>query len=362
LDDRSWLLYGAYGYTGRHIAEKASRVEPRPVLAGRDRGKTRAIADALDCPARAFPLDAPADIARQLEGVRLVLNCAGPFSATAGPMIEACLAAGVHYLDITGEIAVIESAAQCHDRAVAAGVSVIPAVGFDVVPSDCLAAMLAERLPSATRLQLAFTFTGGVSPGTAKTMLEGLASGAWVRVDGRLVRAAWAEKTIEVPFPDGPRQAVTVPWGDVAAAWHSTGIGNIEVFLAMAPGRIRWLRFARRLFPAMKSRPFAAQARWGIGRFVAGPSAERNATSRSWLWGRVEDASGQRAEATLEAPGGYPITVSAALASVDRVLAGAAPIGFSTPSKAFGAEFVLGLPGTELRWIDGEARPVSGGE
>jgi short subunit dehydrogenase-like uncharacterized protein len=145
---------------------------------------------------------------------------------------------------------------------------------------------------------------------------------------------------------------VTVPWGDVATAWYSTGIGNIEVYLAMAPGRTGWLRSARWLFPALKFRPLHAFLRWGIRQFVAGPSAERNAASRSRLWGRVEDASGGRAEATLETPGGYPITVAAALASVERVLAGAAPTGFLTPSKAFGSDFVLTLPGTELRWTD----------
>jgi short subunit dehydrogenase-like uncharacterized protein len=351
MDHDAWLLYGAYGYTGRRIAEKASRFGLRPVLAGRDAGRTRALADALDCPARTFSLDTPTEIAKQLAGVRVVLNCAGPFSATAAPMIEACLEAGVHYLDITGEIAVIEAAAQRHERAVAAGVTLIPAVGFDVVPSDCLAAMLAQRLPGATRLEIAFTFTGGVSPGTAKTMLEGLSRGAWVRVEGRLVRVPWAANTIEVPFPDGPRQAVTVPWGDVASAWHSTGIGNIEVYLAMAPRQIRRLRLARWLFPATGLRPFDAFLRWGIRRFVAGPSAQRNEESRSWLWGRVENPRGERAEAALRTPGGYRITVSAALASVERVLAGAAPAGFSTPSKAFGSDFVLKLPGTELRWI-----------
>ena len=81
---------------------------------------------------------------------------------------------GGHYLDITGEIPVIEAAASRHDRAVKAGVCLIPAVGFDVVPSDCLAAMLARRLPDATELILAFTGVSRLSTGTAKTMLEGL--------------------------------------------------------------------------------------------------------------------------------------------------------------------------------------------
>ncbi len=351
MDSRDWLLYGAYGYTGRHIAEESRRRGMRPVLAGRDAGKVRALAAELDCPAKVFPLDSPERVAENLSGMCAVLNCAGPFSATAAPMIEACLKAGAHYLDITGEIAVIEAAAQLHDRAAAAGVSVIPAVGFDVVPSDCLAAMLAQRLPGATRLQLAFTFSGSVSPGTAKTMLEGLPGGGRVRVDGQIVRVPWAWKTIEVPFPEGPRQAVSVPWGDVASAWHSTGIGNIEVYLAMPRRQIGWLRRMRWAFPAFELQPLQSLFRWWITRLVAGPSAEEHAASRSWLWGRVEDSAGNRAEALLKTPGGYPLTVSAALACMERVLAGTAPAGFSTPAKAFGADLVLQISGTELRWL-----------
>ena len=223
-----WLLYGASGYTGRRIAEEARRRGLRPILAGRDPRKIRSLAERLGCPARVFPLRSVAGITEDLEGVRAVLNCAGPFSATAEPMMDACLAAGVHYLDITGEIAVIEAAAARHQRAVAAGVSLIPAVGFDVVPSDCLAAMLAERLPGATHLQLAFRLTGSPSAGTAKSMLEALPRGGRARIAERIVRVPVAWKTREIPFRDGRRMAVTVPWGDVASAWHTTGIPNVE--------------------------------------------------------------------------------------------------------------------------------------
>lgn len=350
MDNGNWLLYGAYGYTGRRIAEEARCRGMRPVLAGRDADKVRCLAAQLDCVGKAFSLDSVEQAAENLSGMRAVLNCAGPFPATAVPMIEACLKAGVHYLDITGEIEAIEAAAARHERAVAAGISLIPAVGFDVVPSDCLAAMLANRLPAAHRLQLAFTFTGSVSPGTAKTMLEAIPNGGRARVDGRIVRVPWAWKTIEVPFPEGPRQAVSVPWGDVAAAWHSTGIGNIEVYLAMPPRQIRWLRRMRWMFPAFRLRPVQSFLRWWITRRVAGPSREEYAASRCWLWGRAEDAAGSRVEALLRTPGGYPLTVSAALACIERVLAGTAPAGFSTPSRAFGADLVRQLAGTELNW------------
>lgn len=351
MGDRSWLLYGAYGYTGRRIAEEAHRRGLRPVLAGRDAAKTQALATALGCPARVFSLDSAEAIAAHLAGVRAVLHCAGPFSATAVPMIEACLRAKVHYLDITGEIAVIEAAAQRHERAAGAGVTLLSAVGFDVVPSDCLAAMLAQKLPGATHLQLAFTFSGKVSPGTAKTMLEGLPQGGRMRIDGRIVRVPWAWKTIEVPLPEGRCEAVSLPWGDVASAWHSTGIPNVEVYLVAPPAQIRWMRRLRPLLPALRLRWLHGLSRWAIRRWAAGPSEADEAAGASRIWGCVRDVQGNRVEAALQTPAGYRLTVVAALASLERVLAGGAPPGFCTPSKAFGPEFILAIPGTAVQWL-----------
>src|SRR4029079_18299195 len=97
---------------------------------------------------------------------------------------DGCLLAHSHYLDITGEIAAIELAAACNDKALAAGITLLPAVGFDVVPSDCLAAILAERLPGADKLELAFTALDKLSRGTARTILEMLPKGGRVRMDG----------------------------------------------------------------------------------------------------------------------------------------------------------------------------------
>ena len=344
-----WMLYGANGYTGRLIAEEATRRGMKPILAGRNRERVEALARELGCPSRVFALGDAAGVGEQLAGVRAVLHCAGPFSATAEPMMAGCLRAGVHYLDITGEIPVIEAAAARHREAVDAGVALIPAVGFDVVPSDCLAAMLARRLPGATQLLLAFTGTGTISPGTAKTMLEGLPHGGRVRVDNEITKVPAAWKSMEVPFREGLRTAVTIPWGDVASAWHSTGIPNIEVYLAMSRRQIRWLRRMRLLLPAFRLPLVQPVLRYGVRRFMVGPSAKERRVSRGSFWARVCDPEGNSVEATLQTPGGYTLTALTALASLEKVLAGEAPAGFSTPSKAFGAEFILGIPDTDFR-------------
>ena len=345
-----FLLYGAYGYTGRRIAVEAAGRGLEFILAGRDAARLEPLSAQLARPHRAFPLEGPEKIAEQLSGVRAVLNCAGPFSATAEPLIDACLRAGVHYLDVTGEIDVIEAAARHDAAARQAGLSVIPAVGFDVVPSDCLAAMLANRLPAARLLQLAFSGVGQPSPGTTRTMLEGLPRGGRARRAGRISKVPLAWKSREIPFPAGRQWAMTIPWGDVASAWHTTGIPNIEVYLAMPRAKIAWLRGLRWLVePALKFLPAAALV--PVVRGIAAGAHPGGEETPCGFWGRVSDDEGRSAEATLETLGSYRLTVLTALAALERVLAGRAPPGFQTPARAFGRNLILEIPGSRLQWL-----------
>jgi short subunit dehydrogenase-like uncharacterized protein len=352
------LIYGANGYAGGLIAREAARRGLRPIIAGRDTEAIERLATELNRPHRVFELVASDAAALHLAGARAVMNCAGPFIETATPMIEACLAAKVHYLDITGEIDVIERAAKCRERAVAAGISVISAVGFDVVPSDCLAAMLAAELPTANRLQLAFT-VGAVSRGTAKTVLETIAHGGRARVNGRIRWAPVGWKTIDVLFPDGTQSAVSIPWGDVASAYYSTGIPNIETYVALPPDRICRLKRVRWFFPLLRIRPLRRWLEHLVESHVEGPSAKELEEDHAALWGRASDAGGRAVEATMTVPGGYELTVLTALASVERVLAGQTPAGFSTPSRAFGKDFILSIPGTEMKSVGREELEVS---
>ena len=150
-----WMIYGANGYTGRLIAQEAKARGLSPVLAGRS-DAVAALARQLGLAHRRFDLDDRDAVRGGLDGIGLVLHCAGPFSATAAPMLEGCLAVGAHYLDITGEIDVFAHCHAQHARAQTAGIVVLPGAGFDVVPTDCLAAQLKRELPSATHLVLAF--------------------------------------------------------------------------------------------------------------------------------------------------------------------------------------------------------------
>lgn len=346
----NWMIYGANGYTGRLMAEAAAGQGLSPILAGRNEAAIAELAEALKLGARVFSLDDSQAMRDAIRDCRLVLHCAGPFSVTSGPMIEACLAEGVHYLDITGEISVFARAHLQSDEARRRDVLLVPGVGFDVVPSDCLAARLVQSLPAATHLALAFDAGGGPSPGTAKTATEGLAKGGCIRRDGELRRVPAAWRTRTIPFADGQRMAVTIPWGDVYTAYVSTGVPNIEVYMAMPPRRIAQLRRMRLMRPLLGLAPVQSLLKRRIERGVSGPSPERRAASKTELWGEATSADGRRASATMTTPNGYDVTVIAALAISRHVLESDVEGGYYTPSLLMGADFAESLPGVSLKF------------
>lgn len=339
------VIYGANGYTGDLVAREARARGLEIVVAGRNEAAVAALGRELGAPHRAFSLDDPAAVAAGLAGTRAVVHCAGPFAHTWRAMVEGCLRARVHYLDVTGEVAVFEALAARGAAAETAGVVLLPGAGFDVVPSDCLAAHLARRLPGAEHLTLAFASSGGLSRGTLTTMTENAHRGGLVRRRGVLtpVPAGWRTRAID--FGRGPRLAVTIPWGDVSTAFHSTGIPNIEVYAAAPPRTVWTLRASRLLAPvlALPSVRRALVAR--VRRGPAGPSAERRERSTSVLWGEVRDAEGRTATARLFAPDGYTLTARTAVAAARRVVDDPPRPGFQTPSRAFGPDFVLEIEG-----------------
>jgi|CXWL01.1.fsa_nt_gi short subunit dehydrogenase-like uncharacterized protein len=343
----TFLIYGATGYTGGLIAREAARRGLRPILAGRRAEAVEVLGRELGLSTRAFALEDPALLAEGLADVAAVMHCAGPFGRTSRPMVDACLARGVHYLDITGEMGVFEALAARDGEARSAGAMLLPGAGFDVVPSDCLAAHLARRLPGAVRLALGFEALGRPSHGTATTMLENLPHGGAVRRGGRIVRVPHAYRTRTIDFGRGGRRAVTIPWGDVSTAFHSTGIPDIEVYMAAPLGLRLGLRVARHLRAVLGSRAVQGFLQRRIDAGPSGPSAEHRAHRRSRLWGEVADAAGRTAVSRLSGPESYDLTVLTTLAALERVLAGDAKPGFQTPSRAFGADFILSIPGVE---------------
>lgn len=234
-----WMIYGAYGYTGELIAREAIARGMTPVLAGRRSEPVSSLAQELGLEHRAFGLENPDLLTSGLENMTLVLHSAGPYSATSGPMVEGCLKTGAHYLDITGEIRVFESLHARDEEARNAGVIILPGVGFDVVPTDCLAARLASCVDRPTTLELAFRTTGSITQGTAKGVVESMGYPNLVRRGGQIVEVPMGSLLRDVPFSDKTRFGLSIPWGDVSTAYYSTGIPDITVYRTMHPTRAR---------------------------------------------------------------------------------------------------------------------------
>ena len=208
-----------------------------------------------------------------------------------------------------------------------------------------MAAHLKSRLPSATHLSLGFQSNGRTSHGTASTMVENLDAGGAVRRGGKItpVPSAYLSRTID--FGRGPAGAVTIPWGDVSTAFYSTGIGDIEVFIALPMSARLGLWATRFLRPILASGFVKKQLQTRIDTAPRGPTPAQRERSRSFLWGEVTDTAGQKRVSRLQTPDGYTLTAMAGVAIAQAALAGKLPHGFQTPAMALGADFVLSLPG-----------------
>lgn len=341
------MIYGANGYSGQLIAEQAKGQGIPIVVAGRNHVAVNEVADLYGCPARVFDLDKPSKVQANLKDIDVLINCAGPFSHTAKAMILACIATGTHYLDITGEVDVFEYAHSglIDQKATEAGVVVCPGVGFDVIPTDCMAAALKQAMPDAVHLTLAFAGGSAMSPGTAKSSVEAMAQGLRVRQNGRITQVS--QRTREVDFGQGKKLCMGISWGDISTAYHSTGIPNIEVYIPASPkivDRMKMLSRMRLLFKL----PFVQNALKSIvDKKVTGPSANTRSMNPTSLWGEVVNERGQRIQARLKTLNGYDVTQYGAVYVTQQLLNGTAlKRGSVTPSLLLGEDLASKLPGS----------------
>jgi short subunit dehydrogenase-like uncharacterized protein len=344
------MIYGAYGYSGRLVAELARELGLTPVLAGRDAVKVRELADELECEHRVFDLVDPQEIAAQIEDIDCVIHCAGPFSATSAPMIDACLDARSHYFDITGEIQVFEHAhsSRIDEAARDAGIAICPGIGFDVVPTDCIAKTLADEMPDATRLDLGFHGSMSISPGTAKTIVERLGDGTNARRDGKLVNIPVNVRTID--YGRGPRRSMSVPWGDVSTAWYTTGIADITVYWPATDAMIQSFKLADLVRPLLGLRVLQYPLKSLIDWNVRGPSQEQRDRAPVHVWGEARNDAGDTVTARMTTPNGYTVTQLAPIAIVKHLLEREIAAGSTTPALLMGKNFASSLEGSsEIR-------------
>ena len=338
------LIYGASGYTGKLIARVAVEQGLKPILAGRNLERVRAVAEPLGLESLAVDLANNAQLDVSMKNFSVVLCVAGPFSATSRPMADACIRNRVHYLDITGEIDVFEALAARDAEAKEVSVMLLPGAGFDVVPSDCLAAHLKRRLPDAFDLKIYLEINANVSRGTAKTMIEAIAAGTRMRRGGRLVSHDRAEVG-SCDFGEGERATFQVSWGDVATAFHSTGIPDIEVHFEATSAAKALVRMPRLIKSFLGLGFMQSFLKAGVDRMPEGPSEAARRAGRAILVGVARNDGGRSVRSRLSTPEGYSLAAATALDAARRVAAGEVKPGFQTPSLAFGADYILSFEG-----------------
>ncbi|GAB4496934.1 MAG: saccharopine dehydrogenase NADP-binding domain-containing protein [Anaerolineales bacterium] len=342
------LVYGSYGYTGELIVERAMQEGLQLILAGRDEKRLRVQAEKYKLEYRVFAIEETAKLDAALQEVDAVLHCAGPFVLTFRQMAEACIRNKKHYVDISGEIEGFEALALMDDEAKRAGVMLLPGAGFDVVPSDCLIAYTAGKLPSATDLKLYIKSIGsGVSRGTARSGIENSHRQGRIRRDGKIIRVPNLYDSKEIDFGRGLTRLVTMGWGDVSTAYHSTGIPNVTVYMGFPKVMISLMKFTKVAGALLYTRAARNFIKWLIGIFFApGPSREKNKTGFSLMIAEVTDGK-KTIRAKLRTPEAYYLTSLTSVEIMKRILAGNFKPGFQTPSKVYGADFILQFDGVQ---------------
>ena len=339
------MIYGANGFSGNLAVEEACKRGLTPVLAGRSQS-VKDLANSKNLEYQIFSLTSANEVASQIKGFTLIANCAGPFSETAEVMIQACIQAKVHYIDITGEISVYDYANSCDREAVSAGIVLCPGVGSDVIPTDCLAKYLKDECPDATHLKMGWHHTGSkASKGTAKTAAQGLFLGGKVRKDGKIKKVPLAFKEKVIDFGVGKFNTMTIPWGDVFTAYHSTGIPNIEFYFSRSPRSVKKIKRYRRFIGLFNNKWVIKLLQNWIERNWKQPTAEIRKKGKSFFWGEVNDPNGQIVTARFSTADGYNVTAVGVVVVAEYLLQDLSQKGYYTPSILMGKELVKKIPG-----------------
>ncbi|MEU4558661.1 saccharopine dehydrogenase [Actinoplanes sp. NPDC023936] len=193
-------VFGAYGHTGRFVVAELVARGFEPVPLGR----------------RDASVEDPESLDRALRGVAAVINCAGPFAATAGPLVAAAVRAGIGYVDVAAEIeANVDTFSHFTAPAREAGIVVVPAMAFFGGLGDLLATALLEGSSAADEIHIGYGLSSWHP--TAGTVASGAVSRE--RRGGRRVRFAGGRleyhddelPVVEWEFsePFGPRKVIS---------------------------------------------------------------------------------------------------------------------------------------------------------
>lgn len=320
------MIYGAPGYTGRMAAARAKEAGLSLVLAGRDEEPLQAMAAALGVQYRVFALDGTDDVERGLRDVTVLLNCAGPFVHTAGPLMSACLLTGIHYLDIAAELVSYELAATLDREAVAKGVMLMPGSGGSVAMLGSLAARALEQVAAPSSLRVALHVSGAMSRGSAVSASQQITAQCLMRKRDALTPRD-PDELRDFDFGTGPRSCFPVTLPDLITIARQSGVADIETYVHVSG---------------------TAFPEGGLDALPDGPTDQERADNRYHAAVEVIDAQGSTTHAVLDTVNGYSFTPMAAIEAARRVLAGEVRPGFHTPVQIFGSGFAESIADTRI--------------
>lgn len=345
----SFLIYGASGYTGKLIVELSVKKGLKPVLAGRTESKIKPLAEKFGLTYLVFGLDNYDEMLEKLAKFPLILNCAGPFSRTAQKLVEVCLETHTHYLDITGEVDVFERIKLYHREAQEKQIILLPGVGFDVVPTDCMAKYLSLKMPDATHLELAFTSVGGsISHGTVTTMIESIGNSGYVRENKVIVLKPTGYKGKWIDFGRLKQFAITIPWGDISTAYTTTGIPNIETYAGASKAAYLLMKLQFLFNPILRTKMVKNLLQKYVDDKITGPDESHFQNGKSLIYGKVTNQNGETIEARIETLEGYRLTAEASVLITQKVLMLSGISGYQTPAGLFGHELILEMEGSKF--------------
>lgn len=326
------LIYGATGYTGRMISEIASEHGLDFVVAGRTSSKLIPLASSLGVPSRTFDLEDIEIIDHHLKGVRVLLNCAGPFVQTAERLIAACIRQGIHYLDIAAEIDSYRLAETRDAEAKAAGVMLLPGCGGSVAMLGCLAGYAVQHITAPTAIDLALKVSGTVSRGSAVSATNMTRS--IQRVNGSLVYQDEPFPSTQFNFQDGKGAAncFSIPLPDLITIWKSLKTPTVRTYVCVDEG----------VFPTEEE----------MATLPDGPTLEQRALHPYHAAVIVTGQDGAVRNTVLHTVNGYTFTVLASVEAARRVIAGESTAGFQTPALIFGNSFVETIADSKIEDID----------
>ena len=350
MQKKLFLLYGANGYSGRLIARFAAQYDLQPILAGRNEEALAVLAQQLKLGYRVAELNNTTALEQILRETPLVVNAAGPYDLTARQMIAACMNTHTHYIDLNGDLEVFEMMQGYDQQAKEKGIMVLPGVGFDVVPTDCLSLFLKKHLPDAHQLQIAFVIIGsGLSRGTSITTLQKLGMPGACRKNGVLVPEPIGTRGMWVEFPRSGQRAfmMSIPWGDVSTAYYSTGIPNIETYTGISKAVWQFLKFQRLFNWLLRTRFVHRIITKIINSKSPGPGDERRDKAVSLIRATVTNPKGETVEATMRCPEAYSLTAHTTLLIAQKILNGQYKPGYQTPATAYGEDLIMEITGVE---------------